>query len=117
MRDQKLAERDFTSFVNDLKMAGLDFEIIEENEIKKNCQKGLYNKVKEVLSQANPKELLLFVFRDKKSQACWPSKDYSGSVIINMAYNLEISELNKTREKAREKIRQELDSIMVESES
>ena len=78
-KDQKLAERDFSSFVNDLKIGGLEFEIIEENEIKKNCQKGLYNKVKEVLFQVNPEELLLFVFRDKKSQACWPQKIIQGA--------------------------------------
>ncbi len=116
MRDKK-AKRDFKSFVNDLKIGGLEFEIVEEKEIKKNCQKGLYNKAKEILFQVNPEELLLFVFRDKKSQACWPSEDYSGGVIINMARTLKISDLNKAREEAREKRRQELDSIIAESES
>ncbi len=116
-KNQKLAERDFNSFINDLKIGGLEFEIIEENEIKKNCLKGLYNRAKEVLFQVNPEELLLFVFRDKKTQACWSSEDYSGSVIINMAYNLEISELKKARGEAREKVRQELDLVIVEPET
>jgi len=96
-------EREYEIFVNSLIRFGIEFEIVEESKIKKNCGKGIYFRVKEILSQVDPKEFLFFVFREgKEYQSCWPAKNYPGSVIINMARFLDPSEFIKVEKEAKE---------------
>ncbi|OGZ24183.1 MAG: hypothetical protein A2896_01005 [Candidatus Nealsonbacteria bacterium RIFCSPLOWO2_01_FULL_43_32] len=85
-KNQEKAE--FSAFIKVLKSKGFEFEVFDQGKIKHHLSRGLYQKVEEVLARVNPKEVLIFVFREKDPQFCWlpKSKIYSGSIVINLAH-------------------------------